>query len=382
MDYEALGRLLGLALWQSCTLDLPLHPHLCALLCGFEQAEEASLASIDEELARMKVKWLLENSLDELGFDLPFSDPLGRDDVREGEPPPTASPSSAVHPSSASSSSSSAGGLGSSTADDSVEHAGQEATAINQAEASEPEALPSLVRPQSRLPGDARSWPGRPLKRVGASEVALDDGALDHSQVAVVTEDNKEAFTKALTAWRVHRAVSPQIEAMACGLRKVVPESVLCELRGLLSPAEVAQLLSGLGEIDVDDWERHSAYTQGFSRESDLSKWFWRLVRDWAASPEDRTRLPQLLQFVTGSARVPVGGFAELVGFNGAKHPFTLSGGSHLTPQSLPISHACICTLDLPPYEDEATCRTKLTQMLSLGRSHFDEAAGQAQEDA
>merc|ERR1719160_2044352 len=152
------------------------------------------------------------------------------------------------------------------------------------------------------------------------------------------------------------------------------------ELRSLLSPAEVAQLLSGMGEIDVDDWETHSAYSLGLSRDADIVKWFWRLVRDWSESEADKGRLPQLLQFVTGSARVPVGGFAELVGFNGSKHPFTLSRGSHLTTQSLPMAHACICTLDLPEYEDEATCRAKLNQMLTLGRAHFDEAAGHAED--
>merc|ERR1712054_746415 len=108
---------------------------------------------------------------------------------------------------------------------------------------------------------------------------------------------------------------------MRRGLVAVVPEAVLEELQSLLRPTECAQLLS------------------------DIVTWFWRTVRSWAASPEDRVRLPQLLQFVTGSARVPVGGFRELVGFNGARHPFTLAKGSHLTPQSLPMAHACICTL-------------------------------------
>merc|ERR1739842_114977 len=113
----------------------------------------------------------------------------------------------------------------------------------------------------------------------------------------------------------------------------------------------------------------------GLTRGSEVVSWFWRTVRSWAASPDERRLLPQLLQFVTGSARVPVGGFKELVGFNGAKHPFTLARGSHLTSESLPMAHACICTLDLPPFRDYETCRAKLVQMLTLGRSHFDDAA-------
>lgn len=33
-------------------------------------------------------------------------------------------------------------------------------------------------------------------------------------------------------------------------------------------------------------------------------------------------------------------------------------------------------TLDMPNYPDLETCRHKMTQMLRLGRSHFDEGAG------
>ena len=147
-------------------------------------------------------------------------------------------------------------------------------------------------------------------------------------------------------------------------------------MHSLLTPVEIAQLLSGLGgKLSVEDWEQHTSYTHGLSKQSEVVGWFWRVVKDWATSEE--SLLPQLLQFVTGSARVPVGGFSELVGFNGAKHAFTLAGAAHLSKQALPVAHTCICTLDMPPYEDFETCRHKMTQMLRLGRAHFDEGAGQ-----
>jgi len=228
------------------------------------------------------------------------------------------------------------------------------------------------VYSRDRLRGDTRAFPGAPLLRVGAAEVALGNG----QQGEFVTEANKADFTKLLTEWRLFGAIEGQVAAIRSGLCKVVPEAVLQELRGLLQPAEIAQLLSGLGEIDIGDWEQHTAYAHGLARGSDLVVWFWRTVQMWASSREESVRLPQLLQFVTGSARVPVGGFRELVGFNGAKHLFTLSGGSYLMPQALPMAHACICTLDLPPYQDFETCQAKLTQMLLLGRAHFDETAG------
>eukprot|EP00913_Durusdinium_trenchii_P016693 g15692.t1 len=87
MDYEILGCLVGLALWQNCTLDLPLHPHTCAMLFGFppesiqtlgeiaDRVLRSSLADLDPDLYRNKVEWLLANSVDDLGIS--FSDSLG-----------------------------------------------------------------------------------------------------------------------------------------------------------------------------------------------------------------------------------------------------------------------------------------------------------------
>ncbi|CAE7265880.1 unnamed protein product [Symbiodinium necroappetens] len=331
MDFEILGSLIGLALWQNCTLDLPLHPHVCALLFGFPNDRlTATLADMDEELFRHKVQWLLVNPINQLGIDLAFSDPLGAEEA-EGE-----------------------NGAGS-----------REKPAVDG-----PAALPALVFPKQRLAGDDRTCEVQPFPKVGSAEVALSEDA------QVVTEENKEAFVELLQDWRLQNGIKPQVQAIAKGLSKVLPEELRQEMHSLLTPVEIAQLLSGLGgALSVDDWEQHTSYTHGLSKSSDVVTWFWQVVRAWAASEEDL--LPQLLQFVTGSARVPVGGFSELVGFNGAKHAFTLCGANHLSKQALPVAHTCICTLDMPFYEDFETCRYKMTQMLRLGRAHFDEGAGQ-----
>ncbi|CAL1138372.1 unnamed protein product [Cladocopium goreaui] len=319
MDYEIMGCLIGLALWQNCTLDLPLHPHICALLFGFPpESITTSLAEMDPELHRHKVQWLLANPIDDLGVELSFSDPLGPEESKDAD--------------------------------------------------EEVQSLPSLLSRHQRLSGDSSSTV---LMRVENSEVLLCDG------VATVTDENKHRFVEFLERWKLYEGISEQINAMAKGLGKVLPEDLRQEMHGLLTPMEIAQLLSGLGTLNVEDWETHTAYTHGLHKESNVVRWFWQVVRDWANSEE--VLLPQLLQFVTGSARVPVGGFSELVGFNGAKHAFTLAGANHLSKQALPVAHTCICTLDMPPYPDLETCRHKMTQMLRLGRSHFDEGAGQAE---
>jgi hypothetical protein len=38
-------------------------------------------------------------------------------------------------------------------------------------------------------------------------------------------------------------------------------------------------LITGVAEIDVDDWEAASTYNEGYSPASDQVRWFWQLVR-------------------------------------------------------------------------------------------------------
>ena len=67
-------------------------------------------------------------------------------------------------------------------------------------------------------------------------------------------------------------------------------------------------MLCGMQDIDVDDWERNTIYRH-YTRNSKQVVWFWKFVRDL-----DQEKKTRLLQFVTGTCRLPVGGFAELMG--------------------------------------------------------------------
>ena len=61
-------------------------------------------------------------------------------------------------------------------------------------------------------------------------------------------------------------------------------------------------------EIDIDDWEKNAIYRH-YTRSSKQVQWFWKFVRDL-----DQEKRIRLLQFVTGTCRLPVGGFSELMG--------------------------------------------------------------------
>uniref|UniRef100_A0A4W6CFF1 E3 ubiquitin-protein ligase NEDD4-like n=1 Tax=Lates calcarifer TaxID=8187 RepID=A0A4W6CFF1_LATCA len=71
----------------------------------------------------------------------------------------------------------------------------------------------------------------------------------------------------------------------------------------------------------------------------------------------DAEKRIRLLQFVTGTSRVPMNGFAELYGSNGPQL-FTIEQWG--TPDKLPRAHTCFNRLDLPTYESFEDLREKL----------------------
>lgn len=191
-----------------------------------------------------------------------------------------------------------------------------------------------------------------------------------------VTEDNKHEWVKLVCEWRLFGSIEPQVGALLKGLEAAVPRHILHQLGQLIQPADLARMLAGEAEIDVSDWEANSVTSGGLRRGSRLFRWFWRAVRSF--TPHERE---QLLQFVTGSRRPPVGGFAQLQGFNGGVHLFTLSA-SHEPRDSLPRAHACICTVDVPEYSSYRALRRALHTALSLGSVGFDDAAVVEDQDA
>nr|KAG5712169.1 hypothetical protein BaRGS_014519 [Batillaria attramentaria] len=152
-----------------------------------------------------------------------------------------------------------------------------------------------------------------------------------------VTEENKEEYLNLMTQWRFTRGVEEQTKAFLEGFNEVVPLQWL----QYFDERELELMLCGMQEIDVDDWERNTIYRH-YQRNSKQVVWFWKFVRE--IDNEKRTRL---LQFVTGTCRLPVGGFAELMGSNGPQRFCIEKVGKETW---LPRSHTCFNRLDLPPY--------------------------------
>ncbi|XP_067402626.1 E3 ubiquitin-protein ligase HACE1 isoform X2 [Emydura macquarii macquarii] len=172
----------------------------------------------------------------------------------------------------------------------------------------------------------------------------------------LVTQDNKAEYVQLVTELRMTRAIQPQINAFLQGFHMFIPPSLI----QLFDEYELELLLSGMPEIDVSDWRKNTEYTSGYEREDPVIQWFWDVVEE--LTQEERVLL---LQFVTGSSRVPHGGFANIMGGSGLQN-FTIAAVPY-TPNLLPTSSTCINMLKLPEYPSKEILKNRLLVALHCG---------------
>ncbi|XP_029451211.1 E3 ubiquitin-protein ligase HACE1 isoform X2 [Rhinatrema bivittatum] len=172
----------------------------------------------------------------------------------------------------------------------------------------------------------------------------------------LVTQENKAEYVQLVTELRMTRAIQPQINGFLQGFHMFIPPSLI----QLFDEYELELLLSGMPEIDVQDWIKNTEYTSGYERSDPVIQWFWEVVQE--LTQEERVLL---LQFVTGSSRVPHGGFAYIMGGSGLQN-FTIAAVAY-TPNLLPTSSTCINMLKLPEYPSKETLKDRLLVALRCG---------------
>ncbi|XP_019742342.1 E3 ubiquitin-protein ligase NEDD4-like isoform X1 [Hippocampus comes] len=164
----------------------------------------------------------------------------------------------------------------------------------------------------------------------------------------VVTNENKKEYIHLVMQWRFVNRIQKQMTAFKDGFFELIPQDLI----KIFDENELELLMCGLGDVDVNDWRQNTKYKSGYSADHVVIHWFWKAVLLMDA--EKRIRL---LQFVTGTSRVPMNGFAELYGSNGPQR-FTIELWG--TRDKLPRAHTCFNRLDLPPYESFEELREKL----------------------
>ncbi|GAB0096243.1 E3 ubiquitin-protein ligase Nedd-4 [Sergentomyia squamirostris] len=167
-----------------------------------------------------------------------------------------------------------------------------------------------------------------------------------------VTNENKDEYIRLVIEWRFVSRVKEQMHAFLEGFGSIVPLNNL----KIFDENELELLMCGIQNIDVKDWKKNTLYKGDYYANHVIVQWFWRAVLSF--SNEMRARL---LQFVTGTSRVPMNGFKELYGSNGPQM-FTIEKWG--TPENFPRAHTCFNRLDLPPYESYLQLKDKLIKAI------------------
>ncbi|PPR81704.1 hypothetical protein GOBAR_AA39010 [Gossypium barbadense] len=174
-----------------------------------------------------------------------------------------------------------------------------------------------------------------------------------------VTEENKHQYVDLVAEHRLTTAIRPQINAFLEGFNELIPR----ELITIFNDKELELLISGLPDIDLDDMRANTEYS-GYSAASPVIQWFWDVVQGF--SKEDKARL---LQFVTGTSKVPLEGFSALQGISGSqKFQIHKAYGS---PDHLPSAHTCFNQLDLPEYPSKEHLEERLLLAIHEGSEGF-----------
>ncbi|KAG0246179.1 hypothetical protein BGX31_004144, partial [Mortierella sp. GBA43] len=168
-----------------------------------------------------------------------------------------------------------------------------------------------------------------------------------------VTEENKQEYVKYITEQKLTLAIKDQIHAFLQGFHEIIPAHLI----SIFNEQELELLISGLPDVDVDEWKNNTEY-QNYSQASPQIQNFWRAVRSF-----DQTERAKLLQFVTGTSKVPLGGFSQLQGISGIQK-FQIHKDFSSTKR-LPSAHTCFNQLDLPEYETYEDLRKQLLTAIS-----------------
>ncbi|OBA26475.1 HECT-domain-containing protein [Hanseniaspora valbyensis NRRL Y-1626] len=174
-----------------------------------------------------------------------------------------------------------------------------------------------------------------------------------------VTEANKREYVERMINYKLKDSVKEQMDNLIQGFYSVISKENIT----IFNEKELELLMNGLPEIDVDDWKNNTTYVN-YSTTSKEINYFWRAVRSF--SKDERAKL---LQFITGTSKVPLDGFKQLAGVNGtSKFSIHKDFGSD---DRLPQSHTCFNQLDLPSYKSYEDLKRALLIAINEGYEGF-----------
>lgn len=174
-----------------------------------------------------------------------------------------------------------------------------------------------------------------------------------------VTDDNKDEYIQLIAEYRLTTSIKDQLDAFLEGFYEIVPKEHIA----IFDEKELELLISGTPDIEVEDWRSATEY-HGYSASDAVIVWWWRALKSFSRA--DRAKV---LSFATGTAKVPLGGFAELQGVDGVQR-FSIHK-DYGAMDRLPQAHTCFNQIDLPQYSSYEKLRQQLLLAINEGGEGF-----------
>lgn len=158
----------------------------------------------------------------------------------------------------------------------------------------------------------------------------------------MVTNENRDQYIHDYIHQLTYKTVYDQFNAFRYGFFTCFHPKAI----SLFTPSGLKALVEGLPDISVAGLERVTRYDGGYDFFHPTIRQFWTVVHSWS-----QEKVRKLLEFVTASDRLPVGGVAKLV--------FTVQKNG-VGDGRLPTSLTCFGRLLLPEYTSEEKLRDAL----------------------
>lgn len=185
-----------------------------------------------------------------------------------------------------------------------------------------------------------------------------------------VSLENNQQYVKLVAHWMLKEGVARQMESVIEGFEKLIPVKQLA----IFYPEEMEQLFcgsnseaeGGRGHWDASTLLGHIRPDHGYTHDPPVIQWLVEIMASYTPA-EQR----QFLHFITGSPKLPVGGFKSL------NPPLTVvrktpDGSSGAEPDKyLPSVMTCVNYLKLPEYSSRDVMRERLQVAINWGQKSF-----------
>ena len=160
-----------------------------------------------------------------------------------------------------------------------------------------------------------------------------------------VTNENRNSYVSDFIRYLTEISVQPQFDAFKAGFFACIDRRTI----KLFNADTLQSVVEGIQTIDISEM-RHITDYNGWDSTHQSIKDFWSIVESF-----DNLRKRKLLEFVTASDRVPVGGMKNLV--------FIINKNG-VGDERLPSSSTCYGVLMLPQYTSKDAMKEKLEMAL------------------